>query len=115
MTRECLPGRRPNETIDVEFDGVMYAVCVGFYTDSGRPGEIFSAGAKVGSSMDALLDDLSILLSLLLQYQVPPAQIARSMGRLNGKEPASLAGALADLLAEQSPEPGEDVKGQNDE
>ncbi len=94
--------------MDIEFDGVSYSVCVGFYTDDGRPGELFSAGAKIGSSMDALLDDLSILLSLLLQYQVPPAQIARSMGRLNGKEPASIVGVLADLLAEQSPEPSGD-------
>ncbi len=103
MTRQRLPDRRPSETIDVEFDDVGYSVCIGFYTDDGRPGELFSAGAKIGSSMDALLDDLSILLSLLLQHQVPPAQIARSMGRLNGKVPASIVGALADLLVELQP------------
>ena len=45
MTRKRLPGRRPNQTIDVEFDGVSYAICIGFYADNGHPAEIFSAGA----------------------------------------------------------------------
>ena len=103
MTRQLLPGRRPNETFDLEFDGVRYAICVGRYPADDRIGEIFSAGAKIGSSMDALLDDVSIALSLLLQHQVPPAQIARSMGRLSGTAPASIVGALADLLATEQP------------
>ena len=48
MTRERLPGRRPNETTDLELGGARYAVTIGFYPD-GRPGEVFTAGAKVGS------------------------------------------------------------------
>ena len=110
MTRQRLKNRRPNETIDVEFDGVSYAICIGYYTDDGRPGEIFSAGAKVGSSMDALLDDVSIALSLLLQNGVKPAALAKTMGRLgDGRAPASIIGAICDLLAEQAPEPGGEV------
>ena len=101
MSRERLPDRRPSETFDLEFEGVRYAICLGRYPADDRIGEIFSAGAKIGSSMDALLDDVSIALSLLLQHQVPPAQIARSMGRVTGKAPASIVGALADLLGER--------------
>ncbi len=54
--RMRLPACRPNETVDLEFDGVHYAVTIGYFLD-GRPGEVFTHGAKVGSAMDGLLDD----------------------------------------------------------
>jgi hypothetical protein len=42
-------------------------------------------------------------LSLLLQYGVEPAALAASMGRLgDGKTPASIIGALTDLLAREA-------------
>ena len=61
MNRERLPDRRPNETVDLVFGGTRYAVTVGYHPD-GRPGELFTHGAKVGSTMDALLDDACIAL-----------------------------------------------------
>ena len=101
MTREHLPGRRPNETFDLEFDGVRCAVTIGFISD-GRPGEAFTGNAKVGSSMEAVLDDACILASLLLQHGVEPAALAKTMGRLgDGTAPASVIGAICDLLAER--------------
>ena len=100
MPRERLPDRRPNQTIDMFYDGTRYAVTVGFQPDSGEPREIFTHGARVGSNMDGILDDACILLSLLLQHRVEPAALARSMGRLGrGGQAASVIGALADLLA----------------
>ncbi len=99
MSRQRLPERRPNETVDLEFGGIRYAVTVGYHLD-GRPGEVFTHGAKVGSMMDAILDDACVTISLLLQHGVPPARLAGSMGRLgDGRSPASILGALADLLA----------------
>ncbi len=79
--RQRLPSRRPNETADLDFDGARYAVTVGFYPD-GRPGEVFTGNAKVGSSVEAVLDDAAILISLLLQHGVEPAALARTVGRL---------------------------------
>ena len=100
MPRERLPTRRPNQTMDLVYDGTLYAVTVGFQPDTGEPREIFTHGARVGSSMDGILDDACILLSLLLQHHVEPAALARSMGRLGtGGQAASVIGALADLLA----------------
>ncbi len=100
MTRERLPNRRANETAELEYEGARYAVTIGFYPD-GRPGEVFTAGAKVGSAMEGLLDDACILVSLLLQNGVEPAALAKTMGRLgDGTAPASVIGAVADLLAE---------------
>ncbi len=98
MSRECLPSRRPNETIDLEINGTLYAVTVGYYPD-GRVAEVFTHGAKVGSTMDAILDDACILFSLLLQHGVEPAGLAPRMGWLgDDRQPASIIGALAGLL-----------------
>ena len=55
MTRQRLPNRRPAETADLNFDGTRYAVTIGFYPD-GRPGEVFTGNARVGSSIEAVLD-----------------------------------------------------------
>ena len=100
MSRERLPDRRPSETADLDFDGARYAVTLGRFPD-GRPGEVFTGNAKVGSAMDALLDDACILISLLLQNSVEPAALAKTMGRLgDGTAPASVIGAIIDRLAE---------------
>jgi hypothetical protein len=77
-------------------------VTFGFDPSTGRIGEVFTHGAKVGSAMDGILDDACIALSLLLQHGVEPPDLAASMGRLgDGKTPASVIGALADLIARE--------------
>ena len=99
MTRERLPDRRPNETVSLDHAGARFEITVGFYPD-GWPGEVFAGGAKSGSEMDGLLDDSAILISLLLQNGVAPVALARTVGRLgDGREPASVIGAICDLLA----------------
>ena len=107
MTRERLPNRRPSETETIEHGGARFDVTAGFYLD-GRPGEVFAGGAKSGSELDGLLDDSAILSSLLLQHGVEPAALARTVGRLgDGTAPASVIGAIVDLLAEvPAGEPG---------
>ena len=99
MSRERLPDRRPSETMTFDHDGTSYALTIGFYLD-GRPGEAFTGNAKVGSGVEAVLDDAAILISLLLQHGVAPAALARAVGRLgDGTAPASVIGAICDLLA----------------
>ena len=99
--RQCLPNRRPNETVDLLFEGQRYHVTIGFAPD-GRPAEVFCHGAKAGSGMDRLLDDICVALSLLLQHGAKPQDLAHSMGRLDGGMAASVIGALVDLIAEQA-------------
>jgi hypothetical protein len=78
-------------------------VTIGFDLTTGRIGEVFTHGAKIGSAMDGILDDACIALSLLLQHGVEPAALAASMGRLgDGRSPASIIGALTDLLAREA-------------
>lgn len=103
MSRRRLPNRRPSITAELIHDGWRYAVSVGFDPADGWLGEVFAHGAKVGSNMDGILDDASIALSLLLQHGVEPAALARTMGRLgDGTTPASIIGALADLLMREA-------------
>ena len=98
MTRERLPNRRQAETVVIEHGGMRFEVTIGFYPD-GRPGEVFTHGAKAGSTMDGLLDDTCILVSRLLQHGVTAGDLAGSMGRLGNSEPASVIGAVIDLVA----------------
>ena len=103
MTRNALPFRRENETIDLFFGNQSFAVTIGFRRD-GSPGEVFAYGAKVGSDLHAMLSDTCIVVSLLIQHGVQPAALAHSMGRAGtGAAPASLIGAVVDLLAETAP------------
>ncbi len=103
MPRQRLPNRRPNQTVELIYDGARYEATIGFDPATGEAREIFCHGAKVGSGMDGILDDASILLSLLLQHGVAPAALAASMGRLGeGQQRASVIGALAELLAREA-------------
>jgi hypothetical protein len=102
MTRVRLPNRRPAETVQLEHSGMRFMVTVGFYPD-GRPGEVFTHGARSGSNLDALLADACVVVSCLMQHGVEPRDLAVSMGRLGNAEPASIIGAVIDLTAAASP------------
>ena len=99
--RQRLPHRRRAETVDLQFDGNVYQLTIGLY-DDGRPGEAFLGGPKAGSHMAAILNDGSILVSLLLQNGVPASSFVNSLGK-HGKdgEHCSIIGGLVRLLAER--------------
>ncbi len=101
MTRVRLPDRRTAETITLEHDGKRFMVTIGFYPD-GRPGEVFTHGARSGSALDALLADACVVVSCLIQHGVDPRDLTSSMGRLGDHEPASIIGAVVDLTASTS-------------
>jgi len=99
MTRTRLPDRRAAETFRLEYDGTRFMVTIGFYPD-GRPGEVFTHGARSGSNMDALLADACVVVSCLIQHGAEPRELAASMGRLGNSEPASVIGAVVDMVAD---------------
>jgi hypothetical protein len=101
MTRTRLPDRRTAETITLEHDGKRFMVTIGFYPN-GRPGEVFTHGARSGSALDALLADACVVVSCLIQHGVDPRDLANSMGRLGNQGPASIIGAVVDLMAAAS-------------
>ena len=99
MSRERLPDRRQSETLDLWHGGKRYHLTIGEYPD-GSPGEVFIHGAKPGSDTDLLYDDVGVLISRLLQHGDDPVALAAGLGKLgNGQGPASLVGAIADVLA----------------
>lgn len=103
MSRTRLPDRRPSMTMQFVYEANSYSVTLGFDVANDRIGEVFTHGAKIGSAMDRILDDACVALSLLLQHGVAPDALSVSMGRLgDGKSPASVIGALADLIARES-------------
>ena len=104
MPRERLPDRRQAETVDLLFGGQRYHLTVGEYSD-GRPGEVFIRGAKPGSDTDLLCDDIGVLMSRLLQHGDDPASLAAGIGRLGNGEPASIVGAVADVLTGKTGDP----------
>ena len=101
MTRVRLPDRRAAETVQLDYDGARYMVTIGFYPD-GKPGEVFTHGARSGSNLDAVLADACVAISCLMQHGVEPRDLAASMGRLGNAEPASIIGAVVDLVSKTS-------------
>jgi hypothetical protein len=54
---------------------------------------------RSGSNLDALLADACVVVSCLIQHGAEPHELAASMGRLGNAEPASVIGAVLDLVA----------------
>lgn len=73
--RERLPDLRKSLTHKASVGGVEFYITVGLYPD-GRPGEVFCVIAKQGSTVGGLMDAWSTMVSLALQYGVPPRVIA---------------------------------------
>lgn len=69
--RKRLPETRASITHKFKIDDSKFYITVGLYAD-GRPGEVFlKSGRPMGSFEHGILDGLSILLSIALQYGVP--------------------------------------------
>ena len=100
--RRELPRRRPNTSARISAGAIAAHATVGFDAH-GRPAEIFlrpTGGAKSGSEVDFLLDDLAVVVSVALQHGVPASALARSVSRTPDGTPTTIAGAAAALLAE---------------
>lgn len=84
MTRQALPERFPLPTrrqcitMSTEWQGHPMTVTVGLYPD-GTPGEVFADHPK-DAHRGAEWADVCTSLSIALQYGVPPAALARSLG-----------------------------------
>jgi len=108
--RHRVANRRAHETIAIEHEGQRYKVGLGREVACIEHGilgsvvEVFLNAQKVNSPLDVLASDGAILISMLLQYGCPPADIARSMKRNLDGSPASPLGRAAAFLIEQPPQ-----------
>ena len=102
--RQKLPNRRRQQTDELRHGEHTFLVSCGF-DDAGRVKEVFAKGFRQGTDMDALIDDAMILLSIAQQHGETAERIRGSMSRHGGgisaaTEPASIIGAVVDLVAE---------------
>lgn len=98
--RERLPDRRLQQTETLVWNGREWVMSVGF-TPDGRVLEVFTKGLKAGSTLDAIADDVCVLLSLLLQSGYSAAALARHLGREATDTTAPAASPIG-LLAEMA-------------
>ena len=82
--RNKLPRRRQLENFDVKYrtptgDLREFILSIGFGEDR-RPAEVFIQAAKTGQELDALMDDVCILISLCLQHGHAATSLLRTMG-----------------------------------
>jgi hypothetical protein len=104
--RHRLASRRAHEVIAIEHDGQRYKIGLGrelVCVDRGHLGpvvEVFVNAQRVNSTMDVLVSDGAILMSLLIQHGCPAAEIVKSMKRNSDGSPGSPLGRAAALLAE---------------
>jgi len=98
-----LPGRRPNITAETAWNGHPVTVTVGLRPD-GTPGEVFADTPRRGD-LQASIADACVLISIAMQHGVPPAALAKSLGRVpvwgapDDTAPASPVGAIVEVLA----------------
>jgi len=70
-TRVKLPDERPSITHKFSVGGFESYLTVGFYPDTGKPGETFITTAKEGSTVSGLFDTIATLVSMCLQSGIP--------------------------------------------
>jgi hypothetical protein len=106
VIRQRLANRRALETIAIEHEGQRYKVGLGrelVCVDRNRLGpvvEVWLNAQKVNSQADVLASDGAILMSMLIQYGCPAAEIVKSMKRNSDGSPSSPLGRAAAFLAQ---------------
>lgn len=144
--RTRLPDRRISELYDLVFASWIVTVDVGFDRPGGRPLEVFldraardsdyPGGRDLAAVLDpgygfdvaAMMSDFAVAISVALQCGIPPALLAKSMGRVPAAAfaigrpidpgalaqpgadglhlPASVFGAVMDRVCEAVPQEG---------
>lgn len=104
--RRRLPNRRFSETRKLTWRERTIYVNVGYDPDGLEPREVFYAdGYRSGADMEALVSDLCIAISVMLQQEgVTAATLRKSMGvafdqRTGNPMPASILGLLLEELS----------------
>lgn len=98
--RDRLPNRRPIETLTLISSGATESCSFSRFERDGGLAELFFDMGAPGSDARAIGRDGAILVSLLLQYQVPPTVILDSLTKDDDGAPATPLGkALAKAIA----------------
>lgn len=99
--RNVLPQRRACETFELQHGklNAKFSVTIGRYPN-GNIGEVFIAGAKAGSEVEAVTRDAAVTLSIALQYGVPIETIRHALTREGDGTASTIIGAVVDQISE---------------
>ena len=97
MTRQILPQRRRAETFAIVCRNQPVAITAGFY-DDGTLGEVFIDTGKSGADLAHVARDAAVVISLALQHGVSIEAIRHAVTHSGSGEPASILGAVVDVL-----------------
>lgn len=107
MTHRHRPAnRRAHETVAIEHEGQRYKIGLGREVVcaerdiEGPIIEVFLNAQKVNSPMDVIINDGAVLMSMLIQYGCPPADIYHAMKRNPDGSLSSPLGRAAAYLVE---------------
>lgn len=98
MARESMPNRRRSENTLLRLNGLEVDVQVGYYTD-GRIGEIFMTTRKGGSTMDKIIRDTALMVSIALQHGATLEELSKSACRKEDGAPDGIISVLHAHLA----------------
>lgn len=94
VARRPLPARREALTTKFELGTLKWHMTWSSYPD-GAPAEVFLSAGKSGDLLRWMSNDAAVVLSIALQYGVPPGVLRAALIRDQGGEPLSpLAYAL---------------------
>ena len=93
-----LPNRRGHEVLELQHGEIRYVAGLGYF-DDGRLGEIFLSSQKIGTSIDVVARDASILASLALQHGADVETLRRALTRNEDGSASGPLGGVLDLLA----------------
>lgn len=99
--REKLPNRRQNENRTLTYNGVTVEVSFG-YDDEDRVREVFVTTRKLGSAVDIMSRDVTVLLSFLLQYDCDLKEVVEVLSSDERGNPEGLAGKIATIIIEEN-------------
>lgn len=103
MPRTRLPLRRHAITFNLTVSNAIVIATVGLDPNSFKPRELFLTGVKTGADMAAILDDVSVVISVALQHGITAHEMAHSISPGH----ASVLGAALELIVgfeEEGPE-----------
>jgi len=99
--RQKLPNRRPSVTRILDTPTDRYYISFGIDPKSSDIREVFIRGSKIGSDMDILLDDASLIMSLSLQHGLSLDQLMHSLNSGRKEKGKSLLASVVAIMKEE--------------
>jgi|TARA_R100001143_G_scaffold59642_1_gene58385 hypothetical protein len=107
--RKKMPDRRPSITRVLDTASGHYYITLGIDPNDEETREVFIRGSKIGSDMDLLLDDASLILSLALQHGLPLDQLMHSLNTGRAEHGKSVLASAIKIMSEEMSEIHENI------